>query len=118
MDIKAKDIHKNVRQLMDALFTKKEMAQSCLIKTSKAIKPALPADKVKLIEGTNINIAQTTIIIFLSTCILECIETHWGEGSWLKNIEKIRISGNQKCLDYAKSLRIDDSATKSTNDYD
>ena len=79
MDIKAKDIHKNVRQLMDTLFTKKEMAQSCLIKTSKA---ALPADTVKLIEGTNINIAQTMIINFLSTCILECIETHWGEGSW------------------------------------
>ena len=36
---------------------------------------------------------------------LECIDAKWGKGAWNKNYDKLRISGNQKCLDQVKLIK-------------
>lgn len=58
---------------MDAVFTKKEMSESCLIKTalSKSTKPVLSEAKVRLIEGIVINIA-----IYTYNQCMPCMDMH------------------------------------------
>ena len=107
-----KDVGKHVLQLMDVLFTKQQMSQSCLIKANgKSNKPALLTDKVKLIEGKQLTYVNNHSLQLLTYYIhLECVEARWGKGTWANNISKIRSCANQKCLDQLKIIK----ATKPT----
>ena len=60
LTLKASQPEKMALHLMDALFTDQEMGTCCFVGSSRSKKPALPQEKVSLIEGVYSNIVEHT----------------------------------------------------------
>lgn len=100
LSLRAVNPEKYALTLMDAIFDDQEMGNCCFSRGNRAKKPALPASKVKLIEGILNNlIGCHYFIATCPPCTPECIDKKFGKRSYIKNMVAIVRKCNQKCLD-------------------
>ena len=68
LDIKAMNPEKYALALLSALFSDEELATSCYAETSRSKKPALPQEKIQILEGIIYYILMTQLIDSTCTC--------------------------------------------------
>ena len=79
--IPARDVYSFGLQLLEVIFTKKELAESLLFKSKKSSKPGLPVEKVQQ---------------YLTT-----VDNRFG-GYW--DLKKLTSKVNQKCRDTKQDI--------------